>query len=89
MLSILDTYHTTFLLLNSHNPKREENYQYISRTSTSHKLVQRKLHDSILLEFELIDFWLVARKQPVEYASLQNDFNVAFEIWQMYFVTSG
>ena len=35
--------------------KKEEKNQCLATTSTSHKLAQGKLHDSILLELELAD----------------------------------
>ena len=48
-----------------------------------------KLHDSILLESELTDLWLMAGKQRLKYASLRNDFNEPFDMSLMCFVARG
>ena len=52
-MSFPDAYRIS-LVLNLRNLKRGKN-QCLATTSTSHKLARGKLHDSILLEFELTD----------------------------------
>ena len=56
-------------MLNSRNLKKRKKKQYLATTSTSQELVRRKLHDSILLEFELTDLQPVAGKQHLKYTN--------------------